>query len=669
MNIKITQTILILVTYWLSSVVYAVELKGFTLSTKANPISDVIVTISGNRIKSDKNGKFSLSLAPQKRYRLEINKHGYYQTIHTFEHTELARYNFTIPPIEVVKKKPGRVMFAFAGDTMMGRRYYAPYFNESPLIQQSRRLQDSKNLLETIKPYLSLADFTSVNLESPIIESLPSTSAEKSVTFYSHPDTLASLSWAGVDYVSLGNNHTYDYLQTGLKQTLTLLKSSPLAFSGAGINEAQALQPHIAKLANNKYALYGFVGWKGRKPPWQSATPVQGGAALGNPDNIAAVIEQSVKSNVFPVIQYHGGLEYSHTPSLVTEQRLKNAIDKGAVLAIGHHPHVTQGFEVYNNQFIAYSLGNFMFDRNFPATHNSVLVYVWLDQGQFFRAETVPLFIQNYSPTPAVGQQRFTVLKRLKQLSAVKGTNIVRSGGHGVINRSSVSVLSAVENNQALHTQNTIQNLYQNNDWDKPLPLSLPTHSALRYGTNIVNSGDFESYSDWSAIDRTWIFHNTEAKLRTQQNFNQYLRLSFGGDHITFGTKHFNRVYIPDNPTSLRVKLRALSNVKISAYWQGRQLKQTLQAAFMNPTTELIDSKTLAASAHWQTLRFDFNSPRVGYKSYRIKFVIESKLGTQLGSSHYIDIDDIELVQWQSAFSKVLHNTSALIQTTHREVK
>ena len=78
-------------------------------------------------------------------------------------------------------------------------------------------------------------------------------------------------------------------------------------------------------------------------------------------------------------------------------------------------------------------MGNFLFDQNFSSTQLSLLLYVWLDEGQFHRAEIVPVYVKGYKPTPAMDLERDNLLKRLTTLSAKRGTQIITQAGHGVI--------------------------------------------------------------------------------------------------------------------------------------------------------------------------------------------------------------------------------------------
>ena len=99
---------------------------------------------------------------------------------------ERQLFDGVFPAVTLVKKVPGRVMIALAGDVMMGRRYHQPNPGDPHLISQSSRLEDSKALLKTIKPYLDLADYTSINLETPVLREEPGDKSTKSVTFFSY---------------------------------------------------------------------------------------------------------------------------------------------------------------------------------------------------------------------------------------------------------------------------------------------------------------------------------------------------------------------------------------------------------------------------------------------------------------------------------------------------
>ncbi|MBA6391582.1 CapA family protein [Colwellia sp. BRX10-3] len=626
-------------------------LSGRIIDEENHALKDVVVEINKVKAVTNEIGEFSVNAAINDVYQLKFTKDGYFQSIQTFSHFELQQQSSKITDISLVKKASKRVMLAFGGDVMMGRRYYRPYFDDPVLIHLDNKLDNSKAIVQHIKPYMSLADYAAVNLETQIADEKPEESAPKSVTFYSEPEVLAALTWAGIDYVSLGNNHTYDYMDSGLQSTLAFLKQSELGYSGAGVDEESALKAHTETIKNTEFAMLGYVGWEGSANPTQTANDQHGGAAYGSMKNILKSVSEQVEKNKVTIVQYHGSQEYANSPTGVTEQRLKSSLDAGAALAIAHHPHVTQGLELYNNKLIAYSMGNFIFDQNFSATQHSFILYVWLDDGKFHRAEIVPLYVKGYKPTPATGMHRYTVMKRLTELSKQRNTLIMPSGGHGVIRA----------NNQTPSEKLTLAIDPVNGE--KVIPLyQLPWHRTIthvelpddnvgyRLGTNLINGSDFESFATFDSPERGWIFQRSATTLNDFGASGQrslHIKLA-AAKPSTFGMQSFRRVYKASSAMTVKAKFNVQAAVKINFYWQGRKTRQKLLDAFDNSPKHLIGTTELTANEKWQHVELDFNSPRIGYKSYRVI----AEITLQDGTSSAIDIDDFALIEWQSAFSK-----------------
>jgi len=642
-----------------------VNIEGLLLDESQQPLSHVNVSLNNKSVTSDSQGRFVISPVRTDIYQLSFVKKDYFESIQTFSHYELfsqnkekakEKTNAVIADLTLVAKKDKRVMLAFGGDVMMDRRYYKPYFGDSVLIHPETRLSDSKAIVENIKPYMSIADYAAVNLETQIADKTPGDRAPKSVTFYSHPEILDALAWAGVDYVSLGNNHTYDYLEPGMESTLAFLQKSPLGFSGAGMNEQQALKAHHDTIKHTEFSMLGYVGWEGSADPTQTANHQHGGAAYGSTTNIVDSVQQEVNQDRVTIVQYHGSQEYANSPTGVTEQRLKTALDSGASLAIAHHPHVTQGLELYDNKLIAYSMGNFIFDQNFNATQHSFILYVWLDDGKFHRAEIVPLYVKGYKPTPATGTNRYSVMKRLTELSKVRNTSITQSGGHGVImakkaKNKAVSVLNTSTNHELTFSQGSkVASLY-GLPWHQQLDQVLLGDDQVKYrlGKNLVNGSNFESFSTFDSPERDLFF---DRNLMSLNNFgasgNNSLALSLNNQETTaFGVKSFWRVYSASRPMTIKANYQSKKAVKLHYYWQGRKKRQKLFDAFENSPKNLIKTVELAGSDRWKSVEVDFNSPRVGYKSYRV--LVEAELID--GTKTQLNIDDFAVIEWHSAFT------------------
>ncbi len=605
-------------------------------------------------------------------YQFTFEAAGYYPSIQTFSHAELfgtsGRTQIKIPDIKLVEKKDHRVLFAFGGDVMMGRRYSKPYFNEPVLISDDKG-KETKNILKHVKPYMEIADFAAVNLESQVSENTPSERAPKSVTFFSPPEAIDALQWAGVDYVTLGNNHIYDYVDEGLKSTLQYLKDKKMPFSGAGLNQQQALEPYRWQHQNNTYDMLGFVAWPGGFTPNQVATEDKGGAALGNLNNIIETVGRSVKNHHATIVQYHGSLEYSDEPTGVTEARLKAAIDHGADLVVAHHPHVTQGFELYNNKLIAYSLGNFVFDQYFYATPHSYILYVWLDGEDFHRAEIIPIYLKGYVPTPATGQHRNYTIKRTEHLSARRKLNMTLTGGHLAIDNSANTQTSKPSKRTVKYhvkpdhkttslvrfpSSGTISNITINGSTD--------VNDSYRLGVNQVNGGDFESYRLFDSDERGWSLSNIN--FEDQENNSLHARLE-AGEHAWIKMKNFRRVFKASSQMTFNASINTTQEIQAELYFQRRKTKDKFFDAINGPM-ELLGQQTLGGSN--QTISFDFDLPRVGYRSYRVMLKLKA-LNQQAVD---VNVDELELIQWHGYYQNsgtLVLDPEILATATHLQLK
>jgi len=635
-----------------------VAINGKVLTEQGKPLAGVEITVENKKVTTSHDGTFLLKAKVEDSYQITLSHPNYFASVQTFSHFELAQSSKNIgniSDITLVKKAKERVMLAFGGDVMMGRRFYKPYFGDEILIHPNNKAADSRAIVSHIKPYMSIADYAAVNLETQIADKKPAERAPKSVTFYSQPEILEALSWAGIDYVSLGNNHTYDYMDSGLHSTLKFLSQSQLAYSGAGINEQTALKAHQQKIKNNNFAMLGYVGWEGSANPTQTANNNHGGAAYGSMENMLSSVKKQVAKDNITIVQYHGSQEYANNPTGVTEQRLKSSLDAGAALAIAHHPHVTQGLELYDNKLIAYSMGNFIFDQNFSATQHSFILYVWLDGEKFHRAEIVPIYVKGYKPTPATGMHRYTVMKRLKTLSKIRNTYIGQSGGHGVITSNKALVEGEHIDNQetklSFGSNERVASLYEL-PWQAPITQIILPNNEVRYrlGINLINDSNFETFNLFDSPERGWLFDRESTSINDFGASGEHslaIQLKSTQDNI-FGMQSFRRVYKASSAMTLKAKFKAEGAVKVNFYWQGRKTRQKLFDAFANGKKHLIGTIDLTASNQWQNVEIEFNSPRIGYKSYRV--IAQAVLDN--GEAVTLNIDDFSLIEWQTAYSK-----------------
>ena len=597
-------------------------LSGRVVDTEGRPLAAQI-GIGDQRVTTDAQGRFASSPYEDLVYRLDFEADGYDPMRHTFSRAELLQ-DSTLDDGVLVQRQPERTLFVFGGDAMIGRRYYEPFDGEPVLVSTETRLQDSQSLLADMKPYLERADYASINLETPIFETPPSEPAPKFVTFYSAPETLAALEWAGVDYVALGNNHIYDFLEPGLDGTMAHLEQSALDFSGAGKNETEALQAFRLSRGSNAYDLLSYVGWPAG-PPTQIAEADKGGAAFGTEANLISTTRTSVDDNGIPILQFHGGLEYVEEPTLAMETKLKRAVDAGAALVIGHHPHVVQGLELYDGKLIAWSLGNFLFDQYFYSAQSAALLYVWMDGDEFHHAEAVPVYIKGYHPTPAVGPMRNAINRRLFALSAKRHTHLQRSGGHMILPRE--NDLDAAKP-----------------DFETAIDCA---QNAMREGHDLLARGDFDAHALFDAPDRSWL--DLDDRIRVTESAddpaNQSMQISLpAGEAVTTGMRKFQRVFTPGTPMSVRANLTSTAEAEVEVYLQIRATGQGLADALQNGRKIPLGRVNLQPGVSTD-LDVDFESPRTRARSIRVLLDVKAKT-----RSAQIELDDFQFIEWKTPF-------------------
>lgn len=218
---------------------------------------------------------------------------------------------------------------------------------------------DFGNLFANIGTFLKNADGVFLNLEGPVTAKGPNVGSRFS--FAMDEKILPALVANNVRMVSFANNHVGDRSVTGFTNTLTNLEKNNLSFTGAGKNITEASTVKIQEINGIKI---GFIGCSDVGPDWLAATETSAGQLLCSNKNLAKIITDAKTQVDFLVFSAHWGVEYH--PRTTRQQIIAHAvIDAGADMVIGHHPHVIQATEWYKDKFIAYSLGNFIFDQYF----------------------------------------------------------------------------------------------------------------------------------------------------------------------------------------------------------------------------------------------------------------------------------------------------------------
>jgi poly-gamma-glutamate synthesis protein (capsule biosynthesis protein) len=222
--------------------------------------------------------------------------------------------------------------------------------------------------------YLKESDITFANLEGSVATGGRNVGSRFS--FHMDPKSLLALKGAGIDIVSFANNHVGDYATEGFLESLTHLQENNILYAGAGSNRAGVTTPTIITIRGTKI---GFLATTDVGPNWLAATDTKAGILLASDPQLPVIIAAAKKSVDILVVSFHFGNEYS--PSNTHQEKLTHsAIDAGADIVVGHHPHVMERVELYQGKPIFYSLGNFIFDQYFSVhTMRGMVAHVSID--------------------------------------------------------------------------------------------------------------------------------------------------------------------------------------------------------------------------------------------------------------------------------------------------
>ncbi len=203
------------------------------------------------------------------------------------------------------------------------------------------------------------ADIAIANFENPAPDAF--TFHSSGTLFSADPALIKGVADAGIDYVSLANNHIRDAGAKGVLQTIANLNDFKIAHSGAGANLAAARKPALLKAGGQTVAILAYDSIASGY--WATATRV-GSAPMTIP-NVRADVAAARAAGASVVIVFpHWGTEYDPTPFAGQRKLAEAAIDAGADMVIGNHAHWAAGMEVYQGKPIWYALGNFVFDQN-----------------------------------------------------------------------------------------------------------------------------------------------------------------------------------------------------------------------------------------------------------------------------------------------------------------
>jgi poly-gamma-glutamate capsule biosynthesis protein CapA/YwtB (metallophosphatase superfamily) len=268
---------------------------------------------------------------------------------------------------------------------------------------------DNKHPFGNIKQLLKSKDILFGNLETVL--STPEKGAKKAVLLCSPPEMVKYLKDVSFDILSVANNHTLDMGMEGFENTLDTLSKNKIAFIGAK-GRKSAGDYAILQRKGIKFRFLGYTtGYRlERSIPQNRAKE----------SKILADIETLKSKCDFVIVSLHWGIENVFYPSPKQIDLAHKLIDHGAILILGHHPHVIQGIEEYKNGLIAYSLGNFQFNPRVSQskTSNSIILSVNFNKDRLVEYDVIPIVIdENLLPCIVEDQEKDKLLKFASEIS------------------------------------------------------------------------------------------------------------------------------------------------------------------------------------------------------------------------------------------------------------
>lgn len=280
------------------------------------------------------------------------------------------------------------IILSFVGDVMTGSDYPDKSYLPS---------NEGKDIFKSVENYFKNSDVNFANLEGAIANTNTQSSkrSKNSYSFRMPPYMANRIAEAGFNIVAVANNHSRDFGDKGYKQTQEYLKNAEIKIVGNILNTAT-----IIEIKNKKIGFLAFYYFSYANNSIQDITSAK------------ALVEKTKKECDFLIVSFHGGAEGGNMFRVPKETEIfygenrgdvykfaRAVSDAGADLIIGHGPHVLRAMEIYNNSFIAYSLGNFVGYKQFSLAGNngiSAILQITLnDNLKINSAKVIPIKLIN----------------------------------------------------------------------------------------------------------------------------------------------------------------------------------------------------------------------------------------------------------------------------------
>lgn len=295
------------------------------------------------------------------------------------------------------------ITISAAGDCTLGKDPSAAYKTSLNAYYDT---QGAAYFLSAVKDIFAEDDLTIVNMEGTLTDS--EKIVDKTFNFKADPEYVKILTEGSVEAANLANNHSHDYSDEGYEDTIAALNEANIA--NFGYERGSTLE-----IKGIKITLLGYNMLSDRT------------------ENLRMMKENVAKAKVggsnLVVVSFHWGKERKYSPVEYQKEAAHAAIDAGADLVLGHHPHVLQGIEKYNGRYICYSLGNFCFGGNKNPSDKDTMIFqqsFTFENGNLLENDNIKIIPcslsssskkNDYKPRVLKGSEKDRVMKKIEDMS------------------------------------------------------------------------------------------------------------------------------------------------------------------------------------------------------------------------------------------------------------
>jgi poly-gamma-glutamate capsule biosynthesis protein CapA/YwtB (metallophosphatase superfamily) len=301
-----------------------------------------------------------------------------------------------------------RTMISVTGDVMLGRTPHRIMVERGDWTAPFPLVADE----------LQKGDLTIGNLECAITDSFTPPADPTTFSFMTFTDAVEGLQYAGYHALSGANNHALDFGVVGMQDTTAALESVGIQHFGTGNTLEEARQPCLLE---HEGITFGFLGYDAISMNYAAATPQSGGVAPLIREYVEEDIQRTREIADVVIPYFHWGVEYTLTPTENDRRMAHAAVDAGADLVLGGHPHWVQGMEIYNDTAIFYSTSNFVFDQEWSfETKQGFVLHLIFDGVTLVGYRVVPVLIEDFHRPRIVDDEvRSTILGRFWESSSI----------------------------------------------------------------------------------------------------------------------------------------------------------------------------------------------------------------------------------------------------------